>query len=143
MPCYKENLVIGRSRRARYQSKAPQCKCAPLTAHPNIFWRILNGSKHYASAQNSIPKHPRAVCLECSLQTADELLERREKKTKIELMKGMQHGGEKWTKCGRCGNALEAGPRWWVCTQSACGKECRSTAHKGWGSPGKDDGAVV
>jgi hypothetical protein len=77
------------------------------------------------------------------LQTADELLERREKKTKIELKKGLQHGGEKWTKCNKCDQSLGAGPRWWVCTQLACGKECRSVAHKGWGRAEKDDGAVV
>tara|TARA_R110002003_G_scaffold135_6_gene12553 strand:+ start:5961 stop:6299 length:339 start_codon:yes stop_codon:yes gene_type:complete len=97
--------------------------------------RWFNGSAYYATKQRSIPKVARAVCRDCNLYTAEELLELREEKTKLELKRG-EKDGEKWTKCARssCGRALGTGPRWWVCAgRTGCLKECRSAVHKGWG----------
>jgi hypothetical protein len=142
-PCYKSDIVSRRPSTVYQRVRAPQCQCAPVTAHPNIFLRMLNGSSYYSSKQDALPKFSRPVCRECGLQSVDELLERRERRTKMELKKGLKFDGEKWTKCNECKEMLGVGPRWWVCTKSNCGKECRSVVHKSWGRTEKDDGAIV
>jgi hypothetical protein len=69
----------------------------------------------------------------------------REKKTEIELRKGLKAGGGKWTHCANAGclRKLGTGPRWWVCKGENCGKECRSLLHQSWGRGGKAGAAVV
>jgi hypothetical protein len=73
----------------------------------------------------------------------ETLVVMKEKKTKIELKRGLQGNGQRWSMCNRCKNTLGAGPRWWVCEIPACRKECRSAVHKGWGRKEKDDDSVV
>lgn len=135
-PCYQKTVV---SRHQANRRRPPHCKCAPITAHPNIIVRFFNGSAYYKSRQAAIPKVARAVCAECNLLNAKKLLDIRERRTKLELKKGLQHGGETWAKCAWCKNDLGTGPRWWVCATATCRKECRSIVHKGWGRREKHD----
>jgi hypothetical protein len=71
-------------------------------------------------------------------------MEMREKRTEMELRKGLKPGGGKWTHCANAGCLMElgTGPRWWVCGKAHCLKECRSVLHKSWGR-GEKAGAVV
>ncbi|KAH3913170.1 hypothetical protein HBI56_086840 [Parastagonospora nodorum] len=128
--CFQALVV---SRYQPHRQRPPHCRCAPITAHPNPFLRLIHTSKFYKSSQDKIPKVERAVCRDCNVHSVEELLAIREKSTKLELKRGVHHCGEKWTKCGRCKDELGTGPRWWVCGTPACGKECRSVVHKGWG----------
>jgi hypothetical protein len=66
----------------------------------------------------------------------------KEKKSKLDLKRGLQWDGTRWTKCYKCDESLGLGPRWWVCGKTTCAKECRSIAHKGFGRNEKDDGAI-
>lgn len=93
--CYRTSFVSCRPAPSQRLRK-PCCNCGPITAHPNFVMRWIHGSNHYDSKQSSVPKFPRAVCRDCNLHSAQELLEMREKKTKLELKGGkglMGRGG--------------------------------------------------
>ncbi|KAF2635255.1 hypothetical protein P280DRAFT_523345 [Massarina eburnea CBS 473.64] len=64
------------------------CDCAPVTK------RWWYGPTHYARHQN-IPYILRHVCRECNVLTDEELLEKRQRRTKWELRKGWRHGAKK------------------------------------------------
>jgi hypothetical protein len=129
-PCYQTVVV---SRFESYRFRSPHCKCAPVYARPNILHRLFHRSKFFKSKQGSIPKVKRAVCRDCNLLGTEELLEIREKRTKLELMRGLKNNGKQWMKCKWCKNDLGTGPRWWVCSTALCRRECRSVVHQGWG----------
>jgi hypothetical protein len=141
--CYNSRILRVRpppSDRLKHQ----HCRCAPITPTPNIAQRYWRGSKYYSSRQNTVTWKERAVCRECSLLTHDALLEKRERRTRMELRNGVKPTGEKWTRCGRlgCRNDLGTGPRWWICQGGMCGKECTSLVHGAWGKKGVDTGEV-
>ena len=101
----------------------PDCRCAAKLKKANL------------------PKYSRQVCRDCNQRTADELVVLRERRIKIDLTLGMQNSGEEWITCARtgCENTLGSGPRWWVCKDAACGKECRSGVHQAWGEVSKSE----
>lgn len=96
--------------------------------------RFLYGSKRYETGQAALRKIPLLVCRECNLHSADELLSIFERKKKDQLLKGLRGDGSVWKRCGGpCGKVLGKGPRWWVCGDVTCRRECRSVVHKAWG----------
>jgi hypothetical protein len=74
--------------------------------------------------------------------SSDELLSLREKRTKMLLKRGMNAEGVKWTKCSNvdCGRELGTGPRWWICKEDGCKKECTDTIHEPWEWERKENG---
>lgn len=134
-PCYNHRILRPRPAPGTRLDE-PYCCCAPVTPTPNLAQRYWHGSAHYSKLQSRTSPTERPLCSECNLLSHEEILRRREKRTKIELKHGMNTNGEKWQKCGRpeCTNDLGAGPRWWICHhENGCTKECTSLVHDGWG----------
>lgn len=138
--CYK-TVVKQRPGRVIARTKAPHCDCAPRTAHPNLIQRWFNGSSYYSSKQVSIPKLPRTLCSECNMHDPEMLTAMRERRAKMELKKGLKKDSAKWTTCAKCNGKLGTGPRWWICVNTNCEKECRSIVHKSWGRKEKSETA--
>jgi hypothetical protein len=133
-PCYQRTVVSKRStgpHLMRQKMIGPHCRCAPIPVHPNLLQLVLRGLEWHKKKQADIPKIARAICRECNIHSVAKLREIREQRTKLELKRGLQEDGEKWTKCARCHHALGTGPRWWVCGATTCGKECRAIMHQG------------
>jgi hypothetical protein len=135
--CHRTHIIKRHGTR-RSLTQSPYCKCAPAPRNPNFMQRWFNGDQFYSSKQWNIPKLMRHVCVECKQHTTTEMLDMRDKKTKLELKRGMRDGEEKWTQCNNCKENLGTGPRWWICGIAGCQLECRSTVHKGWGRKVKD-----
>ncbi|KAF1847114.1 uncharacterized protein K460DRAFT_383614 [Cucurbitaria berberidis CBS 394.84] len=142
--CYKAHLL----RSPKSSRGEPYCRCAPVPANPNLYLRLLNGTTYYVNQQTKLPRVMRPVCRECNLHGDVKLLKIGEKRAKLQLKQGLQETGKEWTMCARvgCGGSLGIGPRWWICSKSWCGKECKSLLHGAWGrtrEEGGKDGAVV
>jgi hypothetical protein len=137
--CYRNCVVTRRPRTRREAVRAPDCKCAPHTTNPNFVQRWFNSPAYYA--KNKLDPINRMICQDCKSHSPKELIAMKEMKSKLELKRGLQWDGTKWTKCAKCEEALGVGPRWWVCGKDRCEKECRSIAHKGFGRREKDDGS--
>jgi hypothetical protein len=74
--------------------------------------------------------------------SSDELFSLGEERTKMLLRRGLNAEGVEWTKCSNvdCGRELGTGPRWWVCKEDGCEKECTDTIHQAWEQGRKDAG---
>lgn len=96
----------------------------------------MGSSTYYAEAKEKMPKLARPVCRSCNLKSDVQLLEIKELEVKTRLEQARKSNGKQWRKCARveCKKKLGTGPRWWVCKQSTCGRECTSTLHQGWAS---------
>jgi hypothetical protein len=144
-PCFHH--VVLSYRPAHDRRNAPHCSCAPSTRHPNVLQRWWYGSGRYNTSNLDVacPKVSRAICVRCNSYSKEELMAMREKRTKMELKKGLKPGGGKWTHCANAGclTELGTGPRWWVCGKANCLKECRNMLHKSWGRGEKAAAVIV
>jgi hypothetical protein len=123
--CYFRNI---QKKPQRIRAETPVCACAPPPDHPNWFTRYMNGKLYYTSRWRLIPNVGRVICQQCNVLSNDEILEKRKKRTKVELRDVKRKGME---KCAVCHEELRGGPSWWVCTN--CKKECTSFLHAAWG----------
>jgi hypothetical protein len=143
-PCYNTHILRNptRARPSLIHSFDPWCKCAPVSPRgPNLLYLYINGRARYARKQLSLTRQERPICLQCGWLTISELLKLGEERTKMMLKQGLNAEGEKWTKCQNleCGRELGTGPRWWVCRQRGCEKECTDTVHQAWGQAREED----
>lgn len=117
----------------------PMCCCAPPTNTPNWFQRYWKPKDFYKKWTWKYV--PRSVCRQCNLLDADEILEKRKMRSKLELKDREGRRRKDMDKCRGCQVRLRGGPRWWVCEK--CKKECRSSVHAAWGKKEKKEGVDV
>ena len=141
--CYHTHIVRN-SRNSRSRAKGnPACVCVKLGSnwHQRAFWGFLNSHAYYTEMRLS--QTTRRLCRICSQVDNEELAMRKAESAVRLLKKGLKSDGGKWKTCAvlGCGRSLGSGPRYWVCKDCLCGRECKSTIHPAWGN--KTDAGVA
>ncbi|KAF2011242.1 hypothetical protein BU24DRAFT_277346 [Aaosphaeria arxii CBS 175.79] len=123
-PCYRRLL---REHRPNAVADSLKCRCAPPSPGFHLFNTMIYGFKWREQKKFN---HPfRDICSHCATIPADELAERRERRSNFELRRAERTYTETCGNTG-CGRILDEGPRWWVC--SNCRFECSAGCHLDW-----------
>lgn len=138
MTCYYQHVALKPPPRM-FKLRSNVCKCAPLSVPSSKFYKFFMPLRTSDRAGRVLRTGDRPVCRACSMLTSEEMTWRKNESGKIMLKKGQRGDGQKWGTCAKegCEKHLDAGPRFWVCTNESCRLECTSNLHQAWGVDNK------